>query len=53
VFASLITGTVSTVLWKHWLVAETGINERLASFVLAFVMAVVFSLLLPEKKRVP
>ncbi|NQU54389.1 MAG: sodium:proline symporter, partial [Bacteroidetes bacterium] len=50
VFASLITGTVSSVIWKTWLVEPTGISERLASYLLAFLMAIVFSLILPEKK---
>jgi sodium/proline symporter len=49
VFASLITGTVSAVVWKTWLVEPTGISERLASYLLAFGMAVLFSLILPEK----
>jgi len=51
VFASLITGTLSAVIWKTWLVASTGISERLASYVLAFFMAVLFSLLFPEKTK--
>lgn len=51
VFASLITGTLSAVIWKTWLVASTGISERLASYLLAFFMAVLFSLLLPEKTK--
>ncbi|MEN8117470.1 MAG: sodium/proline symporter [Bacteroidota bacterium] len=51
VFASLITGTISAVVWKTWLVEPTGISERLASYVLAFSMAVIFSLLFPEKKN--
>ncbi len=51
VFASLITGTLSAVVWKTWLVDATGISERLASYVLAFLMAVLFSYLYPEKKE--
>ncbi len=50
VFASLITGTISAVVWKTWLLDPTGISERLASYSLAFILAVVFSLLFPEKK---
>ncbi len=50
VFASLITGTLSAVIWKTWLLEPTGISERLASYLLAFGMAVVFSLVFPEKK---
>lgn len=50
VFASLITGTISVVVWKTWLLEPTGISERLASYLLAFGMAVLFSLMFPEKK---
>lgn len=48
-FASLITGTISAVIWKTWMVDLTGVSERLASYGLAFAMAVVFSLLYPER----
>ena len=51
VFASLITGTVATVIWKNLFEQPTGVSERLASFVLSFSMAVLFSLLMPEKER--
>jgi sodium/proline symporter len=51
VFASLISGTASTVIWKNFFEASTGVSERLASFVFAFAMAVLFSLLIPEKKN--
>ncbi len=50
VFASLVTGTLSAVIWKTWLLDPTGISERLASYLLAFFMAVIFSLILPEKQ---
>ncbi len=49
--ASLITGTLSAIIWKTWLTEPTGISERLASYLLAFLMAVVFSLLFPEKSK--
>jgi len=49
VYASLITGTLSAVVWKTWLVEPTGISERLASYLLAFCMAVLFSVLFPKK----
>ncbi len=49
VFASLITGTVATVVWKTFLEQPTGVSERLASYVLSFAMALAFSLLFPEK----
>ncbi len=51
IFASLITGTISAVVWKTWLLEPTGISERLASYLLAFAMAVIFSLILPEKEK--
>jgi len=51
IFASLISGTVSTVIWKNFFEAQTGISERLASFIFSFLMAVLFSLLIPEKKK--
>ena len=49
VYASLITGTLSSVIWKSWLLDITGISERLASYLLAFIAAVVFSLIFSEK----
>ncbi len=49
-YASLISGTVGAIVWKTWLMAPTGVSERLGSFVFAFTMAVVASLIWPEKK---
>jgi len=49
VFASLIGGTSSAIVWKIFLLEPTGISERLGSFVVAFFLAVVFSLLFPKK----
>ncbi len=51
VYASLITGTLSAIVWKSWLGDLTGVSERLASYLLAFTAAVLFSLLWPEKRR--
>jgi sodium/proline symporter len=51
VFASLITGTLSAVIWKTWLADFTGISERLASYIIASGMAVFFSLIFPENGR--
>lgn len=48
-FAGLITGTLSAIIWKTWIADMTGISERLASYLLAFLMAMIFSLLFPEK----
>ncbi|HPE23445.1 MAG TPA: sodium/proline symporter [Bacteroidales bacterium] len=50
VYASLITGTLSAIIWKTWLADPTGISERLASYLIALSAAVIFSLLFPEKK---
>jgi sodium/proline symporter len=50
-FASLICGSVGTIIWKNFLAVPTGVSERLGSYVFAFLMAVAFSLLLPEKRR--
>lgn len=49
VFASLITGTTVTIFWKTLYAEPTGLSERLISYVLAFFMAWLFSLILPEK----
>lgn len=49
-YASLICGTFGAIIWKMFLMAPTGISERLGSFVFAFVMAVTASLIWPEKK---
>jgi sodium/proline symporter len=51
VYASLISGTLSAVIWKTWLAGLTGISERLASYVIAVAMAVFFSLIFPENAR--
>ena len=51
VFASLITGTISAVVWKTWLVDPSGISERLASYILAFFMAILFSFIYPERRE--
>lgn len=50
-FASLICGSLGTVVWKNFLAVPTGVSERLGSYVFAFLMAVIFSLALPEKRR--
>lgn len=51
VFAGLITGTISAVIWKTWMVDITGVSERLASYLLAFSMAVIFSFIFPERNK--
>lgn len=52
IFASLISGTVSTVMWKIFFEEPTGVSERLASFIFSFLMAVLFSYFFPEKNKV-
>jgi sodium/proline symporter len=51
VFASLTTGTISAVIWKTWVADSTGISERLASYLLALIAAIIFSLIFPEKRK--
>ncbi|MBI5219616.1 MAG: sodium/proline symporter [Bacteroidia bacterium] len=51
VIASLLSGTIGTILWKNFFEKDTGISERLTSFIFAFIMAVVFSYLFPEKEK--
>jgi sodium/proline symporter len=51
IYASLICGSLGTVLWRNLLVAPTGISERLGSYALAFVMAIVLSLIFPEREK--
>ncbi len=51
VYASLLSGTAGTIIWKLLFEADTGVSERLTSFVFAFAMAVLFSWLFPEKKQ--
>jgi sodium/proline symporter len=51
VFASLISGTIGTIAWKTFFEESTGISERLTSFVFAFAMAVLFSLIFPQSKK--
>jgi sodium/proline symporter len=50
VIASLVSGTLGTIVWKLAFQAGTGVSERLTSFVFAFAMAVLFSLIFPERK---
>ncbi|MHC1703590.1 MAG: sodium/proline symporter [Tenuifilaceae bacterium] len=49
-YASLICGTFGAIIWKTLLMEPTGISERLGSYIFAFSMAVIASLVWPEKK---
>jgi len=51
VIASLLSGTLGTIIWKEFLEKPTAISERLGSFIIAFGMAVLFSLIFPEKEK--
>ncbi|HNW99647.1 MAG TPA: sodium/proline symporter [Bacteroidales bacterium] len=51
VIASLVSGTVGTIIWKEFFEATTQVSERLTSFIFAFAMAVIFSLMFPEKNK--
>jgi sodium/proline symporter len=51
VIASLLSGTIGTIFWKNFFEQETGISERLTSFVFAMFMAILFSFLFPEKTK--
>ena len=51
VVASLVSGTAGTIVWKLAFQESTGVSERLTSFVFAFAMAVLFSLIFPEKVK--
>jgi sodium/proline symporter len=51
VIASLLCGTIGTVIWKNLFEAQTGISERLISFIFAFLMSVLFALIFPEKEK--
>jgi sodium/proline symporter len=53
IIASLVCGTAGTIIWKTWLMGPSGgVSERLVSFVFSLLMAVLFSVLYPEKGRV-
>ncbi len=51
VYASLITGTLATLVWKTWIADAAGISERLGSYLLSFLAALLFSLVFPEKNH--
>jgi sodium/proline symporter len=50
-FGSLAGGTVSTIIWKTWFAGSTGLSERLVSYLFAFGLAILLSLLIPDKKE--
>jgi sodium/proline symporter len=52
IIASLISGTVGTIVWKMFFEESTQISERLTSFVFALLMAWIFAKIFPEKERI-
>lgn len=52
VIASLLSGSISTIIWSETFASITGVSERLTSFAFAFAMAVLFSYLIPEKEKI-
>ncbi len=50
-FGSLAGGTLSTIIWKTWFADTTGLSERLVSYLTAFGLAVLLSLMFPGKER--
>lgn len=53
VIASLLGGTSTAIIWKLFLTETTGISERLSSFIFAFALAMIFSYLIPNKRKQP
>jgi len=51
VISSLLAGTIGTIIWKNFLLIPTGVSERLGSYVFALLMAIIFSLIFPEKNN--
>lgn len=50
IIASLVSGTLGTIVWKSFFEEPTGVSVRLVSFVFALIMAIVFAKIFPEKK---
>ncbi len=50
-YGSLAGGTISSIIWKTYLSDVTGVSERLSSFLIAFCLAVICSLIWPSKKQ--
>lgn len=50
-YGSMIGGTVSSIVWKTLLSGSSGVSERLSSFIIAFALAVICSLLWPTKDK--
>ncbi|MBW2529788.1 MAG: sodium/proline symporter [Deltaproteobacteria bacterium] len=51
VFAGMVVGTVTTVVWKLWLKQPTGIYELIPAFVGSIIAIVLVSLALPDRER--
>jgi sodium/proline symporter len=51
VFASLLGGSLGAIVWKELVLPVTHISEIFGSFAISFVLAVLFSYILPEKNQ--
>jgi Na+/proline symporter len=50
IIAGMLTGAISTIIWKNIEVLNTMITERLISFVFAFMAVIIVSLYTKSKK---
>ena len=50
-FGSLAGGTLSTIIWKTWFADPSGLSERLVSYLTAFALAVLLSLMFPDRDK--
>jgi len=49
--AGMLTGALTTIIWKSIPILENTVTERLSSFVAAFAMVALISLLFPKKEK--
>lgn len=49
-YGSLIGGTLSSIVWKTYLVSVSGVSERLASFMIALLLAFICSIIWPGRR---
>ncbi len=49
--AGMLTGALTTIIWKSIPILENTVTERLSSFAAAFAMVVLVSLLFPKKEK--
>jgi Na+/proline symporter len=46
--AGMLTGALTTIIWKSIPLLQNAVTERFSSFVAAFAMAMIISLLMPD-----